>query len=69
MNAVLNGRHLPPLDRIEYWAATLKLAGPPRDEFLLYARLAHCPAEIQSEYRDRRRQQIDTSLATGAGNG
>ncbi len=54
VNAVLNGRHLPPLDNLEYWAAVLRLVDAARDEFILYARLAHCPSEVQSIYRELR---------------
>jgi transcriptional regulator with XRE-family HTH domain len=55
VNNVLNGRNLPCLEDMDHWAAVLRLTDQARDDFVLMAQLAHCPAQIQSFVREIRR--------------
>ena len=52
INRVANGHEPVPLRLAHDFADILHLFGPEREEWLREVRLAHCPPEIVSEYRE-----------------
>jgi transcriptional regulator with XRE-family HTH domain len=62
---IIRGRRNPPLDKLEAWAAELKLRGAERDAFMRAGMLAHCPESVRGEFLklSSRVERLEKTLA------
>lgn len=50
VSKIVNGKVRPPLDQIEKWADHLRFDGAARERFLLYAKLACAPEDVEESF-------------------